>query len=243
MDAMKTLNPSDIPLQPDESIDEFMHGRLRLIQPTCGYRFSIDAVLLAQFATTRVGDRVVDLGTGCGIIPLLLLLTKPVSHVLGLEIQSDLAGQAFRNAWLNGVADKMSVVIADVRNAPLPPLSTDLVVCNPPYRQIATGRVNPNPQKAIARHEILLALDDILQTSKRILKIGGRLALIYPAVRLADMMTRMRSHAVEPKRIRFIHPDGGSESKLVLVEGTAGGRRGVKVLPPLMDPKDLPILS
>ena len=240
---MKTLKSSDIPLQADESIDEFMHGRLRLIQPRCGYRFSIDAVLLAQFVTTRAGDKVVDLGTGCGIIPLLLLLTRPVSHVVGLEIQPDLAGQAFRNAWLNGVAGKMSVVIADAGNAPLPPLSTDLVVCNPPYRQIATGRVNPNPQKAIARHEILLALDDILKTSKRILKIGGRLALIYPSVRIVDMMARMRYHGVEPKRIRFIHSDGKSESKLVLVEGTAGGRRGIKVLPPLLDPRELPILS
>jgi tRNA1Val (adenine37-N6)-methyltransferase len=240
---MKTLKSSDIPLQADESIDEFMHGRLRLIQPRCGYRFSIDAVLLSQFVTTKAGDRVVDLGTGCGIIPLLLLLTMPVSHVVGLEIQPDLAGQAFRNARLNGVAGKMSVVIADARNAPLPPLSTDLVVCNPPYRQIATGRVNPNPQKAIARHEILLALDDILKTSKRILKTGGRLALIYPSVRMVDMMARMRSHGVEPKRIRFIHPSGESESKLVLVEGTAGGRRGIKVLPPLLDPRELPILS
>lgn len=242
-DTMNTFKLSDIPLSPDESIDEFMHGRLRLIQPRRGYRFSIDAVLLAQFVTTKVGDMVVDLGTGCGIIPLLLLLTRHLSHVLGLEIQSDLAGQAFRNASLNGVAGKMSVVVADVRNAPLSPLSTDVVVCNPPYRQFATGRINPNPQKAIARHEILLGLDDILKTSKRILKIGGRMALIYPAVRVVDMMARMRSHGVEPKRIRFIHPSGESESKLVLVEGTAGGRRGIKVLPPLLDPKDLPILS
>ncbi|RJR45367.1 MAG: methyltransferase domain-containing protein [Desulfobacteraceae bacterium] len=240
---MTTLKPSDIPLKADESIDEFMHGRLRLIQPRRGYRFSIDALLLARFVTIKAGDRVVDLGTGCGIIPLLLLLSRPLSHVLGLEIQPDLAGQAFRNASLNGVAGRMSVVIADVKNAPLPPLSTDVVVCNPPYRKFASGRINPNPQKAIARHEILLVLDDILNTARRILKAGGRIALIYPAVRAVDLIVRMRSCGIEPKRIRFIHPNGETESVLVLVEGTAGGRAGIKVLPPLLNPGEMPSLT
>jgi tRNA1Val (adenine37-N6)-methyltransferase len=240
---MNAPSPVDIPLGPDESIDEFMHGRLRLIQPRCGYRFSIDAVLLSEFVTIKPQDRVVDLGTGCGIIPLLLLLKRPVSHVIGLEIQPDMAGQACRNRLLNGFADRMSVVLADIRDLPLAPLSTDVVICNPPYRQAATGRVNPNRQKAIARHEILMVLDDILRGSVRVLKAGGRLAIIYPAVRTVDMLARMRGHGLEPKRMRFIHADGGSESKLVMVEAYAGGRMGLKVLAPLMNPREVPTLS
>ncbi len=240
---MKTLMPADIPLGPEESFDEFMNGRLRLIQPRCGYRFSVDAVLLSEFVTIKPGDRVVDLGTGCGIIPLLLLLKRPVSYVLGLEIQPEMAGQAARNVRLNRFDGKMGVVLADIRNIPLSPLSTDVVICNPPYRQIATGRINPNPQRAIARHEILMVLDDILGASKRILRAGGRLALIYPTARLVDMLARMKGYSLEPKRMRFIHPDGESASKLVLVEACAGGRRGIEVLPPLINPRELSSLS
>lgn len=236
---MKTSRPPDIPLLRDESIDEFMHGQLRLIQSRCGYRFSIDAVLLSEFATIRPGDFVVDLGTGCGIIPLLLLLKAPQAHVLGLEIQPDMAGQASRNALLNGFGGRMSVVLADIRNMPLSTLSVDVVVCNPPYRQAATGRVNPNPQRAIARHELLMVLEDILRGSKRILKAGGRLDIIYPSERVVDMLAKMRSYGLEPKRLRFIHPNGGSESKLVLVEAYSGGRRGLKVLPPLFNPGEI----
>jgi tRNA1Val (adenine37-N6)-methyltransferase len=234
---MASCDTMDIPLHADESIDEFMHGRLRLIQSRSGYRFSIDAVLLSQFVTTREGDRVVDLGTGCGIIPLILLRTRPVLHVFGLEIQPGLAAQAERNASLNGLASRMSIAIADVRSIPLGERTADVVVCNPPYRQIATGRINPNPQRAIARHEILMSLDDILRASKRILRSGGRLALIYPAGRLVDMLAKMRGHGLEAKRIRFIHAEAGAESKLVLVEGCSDGRRGLRVLPPLIDPR------
>lgn len=240
---MKPSRPTEPPLRADESIDGFMHGRLRVIQSRCGYRFSIDAVLLSEFVTTRSGDRVVDLGTGCGIIPLLLLLQRPLSHVLGLEIQPELARQAARNGVLNGFGGRMGVVLADIRNMPLPPLSADVVVCNPPYRRAATGRVNPDPQRAIARHEILMVLDDILSGSKRILKPGGRLAMIYPSERAVEVLAKMRTHGLEPKRVRFIHPDGGSESRLMLVEGCAGGRRGLKVLPPLMKPGEIPISS
>lgn len=240
---MKACPSSEIPLEADETIDEFMHGRLRLIQSKCGYRFSIDAVLLSHFVTTRINDRVVDFGTGCGIIPLILLMTRPIAHVLGLEIQPDLARQAARNAALNGFGGRMSVVVSDIRRIPIAMLSADVVICNPPYRQVSSGRINPNPQRAIARHEILMSLDDILRAAKRILRSGGRVALIYPAGRIGDMVTKMRAHGLEPKRIRFVHPDGVSESKLVMVEGCAGGRRGLKVLPPLLDPKHLPTLT
>jgi tRNA1Val (adenine37-N6)-methyltransferase len=232
---MKRSLPCDVNLRPDESIDEFMDGRLKVIQSKKGYRFSIDAILLSRFVSIRDGDRVVDLGTGCGIIPLLLLLTRPIRRVLGVEIQPDLACQAFRNALLNGFASRMDVIIGDIRTIPIAPLSGDVVICNPPYRQKMSGRINPDPQRAIARHEIMMSLEDILRASKGILKVGGRLAVIYPSVRLVDMMARMESHGLEPKRMRLVYPDGGSEAKLVLLEATSGGRRGLKVLPPLFE--------
>jgi tRNA1Val (adenine37-N6)-methyltransferase len=224
-----------IDLSPDESIDEFMNGRLKLIQSRTGYRFSIDAVLLSEFVSIKKGDKVVDLGTGCGIIPLVLLLRRPVRYVFGLEIQEGLARQTNRNALLNGFSPKMGVIRADIRHPPLTPASVDVVVCNPPYRKKESGRLNPDQQRAIARHEILASLDDILNAARYLLRSEGRLAVIYPAGRLADLMVKMREYGMEPKRVRVVYPGMGSDAKLAMVEATLGGRSGLKILPPLMD--------
>lgn len=232
---MKQSKSRDIELLPDESIDEFMDGRLRLIQSRAGYRFSIDAVLLSEFVTIKEDDVVVDLGAGCGIIPLVLLLKKPVRRAYGIEIQWGLAYQTARNAVLNGFGDRMSVIMGDIRNPPLSVSCADVVVCNPPYRKKNSGRINPDQQRAIARHEILASLDDILNAAKGILKPGGRLGMIYPAARLTDLMVRMRRRGMEPKRLRIIYPGMGSEAKLAMVEACIGGRAGLKVLPPLLD--------
>jgi tRNA1Val (adenine37-N6)-methyltransferase len=232
---MKPSKPHDIELLSDESIDDFMDGSLRLIQSRTGYRFSIDAVLLSEFVTIKEGDVVVDLGAGCGIIPLMLLSKKPVSHAYGLEIQWGLAYQTARNAALNNYSDRMSVIMGDIRNPPLSAMCADVVVCNPPYRRKESGRINPDRERAIARHEILASLDDILNTTKRILRPRGRLAMIYPAERLTDLMTKMRSFGMEPKRLRIIYPGMGSEAKLVMIESSQGGKAGLKLLPPLMD--------
>jgi len=222
-------------------MDAFMDGRLRLIQSKSGYRFSIDAVFLAEFVSTKPGDTVVDLGTGCGIILLLLLLTRRIRYAVGLEIQPDLADQARRNALLNGLDGKMGVIIGDIRHPPLARRKADVVVCNPPYRQKASGRINPDPQRAIARHEIMASLDDILGAARTLLRARGRLAIIYPAERLTDLMVRMRGFDLEPKTLRIVYPALESEAKLVLIEASRGGRIGVKVLPPLMDQGDYSI--
>jgi len=232
---MKSFRPQTVKMQPDESLDEFMEGRLKLIQSRNGYRFSIDAVLLAEFVSIKPGETVVDLGTGCGIIPLMLLLTKQVGHAFGLEIQPPLADQAVRNALLNGFDKKMDVILGDIRHPPLMPSSADVVVCNPPYRPQKSGRINPDPQRAIARHEILASLDDILDIARKLLRPKGRLAMIYPAVRLVDIMVRMKGYNLEPKRLRVIYPSLSSEAKLVLIEASTGGRSGLKVMPPMID--------
>lgn len=232
------MNSSKCPkvtLRSDETMDAFLDGRLKVIQSRTGYRFSIDAVLLAEFVTTRPGDVVVDFGAGCGVIPLVLLLSRPVGFAVGIEIQAELADQAVRNAALNGFNDKMCVIRGDVRRLPLKESSADVVLCNPPYRKKGSGRVNPDHQRAVARHEILLSLDDILHAARRLLRVKGRLAMIYPASRLVDIMVRMRGFGLEPKRLRILYPGTTSESKLVLIEASLGGRGGLKIMPPLFD--------
>jgi tRNA1Val (adenine37-N6)-methyltransferase len=240
---MKPSKFHDRVLKPYESLDEFMGGRLRLIQSRTGYRFSVDAVLLSQFVTVKPGDTVVDLGTGCGIIGLILLLTRRVDSVFGLEIQPYLADLAARNAALNGFQNRMQVIVGDIRHPPFAPGKMDLVVCNPPYRKGLSGRINPDSEKAIARHEIKTSLGDVLSTASEILKPKGRLAMIYPAVRMVDALAEMRSIGLEPKRIRVIYPRMDSEARLVLIEASLRGRAGLTVLPPLMDQGDFSIAS
>ena len=231
---MKSSNLSKVKLGPNEHMDLFLEGRLKLIQSREGYRFSIDAILLSEFVTIRPGDIVVDFGTGCGVMPLILLVTKPVGYAVGLEIQAELASQAARNARLNGLDKKMKVVLGDIKNPPLAEQSADVIICNPPYRQVKNGRINPDVRKAIARHEILASIDDILRAAKRVLKKKGRLALIYPSVRLVDILVAMRRFELEPKIIQINHPNLESGAKLALIEATLRGRPGLEIRAPIL---------
>ena len=169
------------------------------------------------------------------LIPLVILLRSRVGYAYGLEIQPVLANQAVRNAALNGFEKKMGVILGDIRRPPFTRESADVVICNPPYRRRESGRINPDPQRAIARHEIRASLDDILDTARRLLKPKGRLAMVYPASRLVDIIVRLRGFNLEPKRIQVIYPDIKSEAKLVLIEAAAEGRGGLKFLEPLID--------
>lgn len=217
----------------DESVDALLNGRLKLIQSKRGYRFSTDALLLAQFVTVKPGDFLIDLGTGCGVIPLILLSTKRLKRALGLEIQPDLAGQAARNVHINGFSKRMDIVRGDIRFPPLSGDTANIVICNPPYRRVKSGRINPNVSRAIARHEILASLEDILRSARYLMKEKGRLAMIYPTERLIDLLPRARRLSLEPKRIQVVYPDQKSSSKLVLLEATLGARPGLEVLPPI----------
>jgi len=240
---MKPSNPFKVKPGPKERMDLFLEGRLKLIQSGEGYRFSIDAVLLSEFVTIRPRDTVVDFGTGCGVIPLMLLVTKPVGYAFGLEIQAELASQAMRNALLNGLDQKMKVILGDIRNPPLSEKCADVITCNPPYRQVKDGRINPDVRKAIARHEILASLDDILGAAKRLLKKKGRLALIYPSGRLVDVLAAMRRFELEPKTIQFIHPTLESGSKLVLIEAAVRGKPGLEIRAPIRGQGSFSILG
>jgi tRNA1Val (adenine37-N6)-methyltransferase len=231
---MKQSIPPEIELLPDEDIDPFMDGQLRLIQSKDGYRFSIDAVFLSEFVTIKPGDVVVDLGTGCGVIPLILLLTKPVGYAFGLEVQKELAHQAARNTVINGFKDKMSVILGDLKHLSISNRSADVVICNPPYRKVKSGRINPDMRRAIAKHELMASVDDILHAARNILRKKGRLAMIYPAERLVGLVARMRRFTLEPKRIQINYPDLKSSAKLALIEASLGGRPGLEILPPLI---------
>jgi len=220
-------------IEAHETIDSFLEGRLRIIQSRQGYRFSVDALLLAEFVSLRSEDLVVDLGAGCGIISLFLAAKRKVGFIFGVELQEELASQARRNIVLNGLEGKIAVIQGDLRQLPLAPGCADVVVSNPPYRREKSGRINPQPSKAIARHEITASLDDILAAAKALLKRGGRLAVIYPANRLPEVFARMKMREMEPKRLQIIFPDSTSHGELAMIEGRVRGKSGLKILPPI----------
>ena len=216
--------------------DTFFNGRILVKQDRGGYRFSIDAVLLAVQASPRPEDKVVDLGTGCGIISLILAYRHPGLTVYAVEVQAELARLARANVRDNRLQDRITVLDMDMKR--LKPDMTagpvDLVVSNPPYRRSDSGRINPNQQRAIARHELKADLQDVIACTRRILKTSGRFVTIYSAERTADMLWQMRTDNLEPKYIRTVHRNARSGAKLVLVEGTKGGNPGLKIAPPLI---------
>jgi tRNA1Val (adenine37-N6)-methyltransferase len=218
----------------EETLDALFGGRLKILQKKRGYRFSIDAPLLAYFAKSSPDDRIIDLGTGCGIVPLILILRKKAKKITGVEIQPTLADLARRNAALNRCASRFQVWEEDLRklDARAKRKSFDLVITNPPYRKAGSGRLNPHTEKAVARHEIQAILEEVLRAAHYLLADKGRLAMIYPASRFADLMRGLSKHHLEPKRIQFVHSHAGNEARLVLVEALKEGHAEVKVLPP-----------
>jgi len=218
-----------------ETIDQILGGKLKIIQKEKGYRFSIDALLLAHFVRLKKKDHLLELGTGSGVISLILARRWCCERVVGAEIQEDLHEMALRNVVLNGLAHQVSIIPCDVRRieAFLEAKSFDAVVINPPYRKMSSGRINPDDQKAMARHEIGGTLGDFLKAAVYVLKERGRLFIIYPAARVVELFTRMRMFRLEPKRVRVVHSYEDSEGEFLLAEGRKGGREALKVLPPL----------
>lgn len=216
-----------------ETIDSFLNGTLQIIQSRDGYRFSVDALLLAEFVSVKNEDIVVDLGAGCGIISLFLAVKTKASRIIAIEIQDELASQAERNIVLNKLDKKVDIIRGDLRHLPISTRFAHVVVCNPPYRRQKSGRINPGLSKAIARHELLTKLDDILCAGKALLKPGGTFGLIYPANRLTEIFAKMKIHEIEPKRLQIIFPNTHSHAKLAMIEGRLQGKSGLKILPPL----------
>jgi tRNA1Val (adenine37-N6)-methyltransferase len=216
--------------------DTFFDGRLQVRQFRNGYRFSIDAVILADYIRPRPGEIVLDLGAGCGIISLILAYRYPKSTVIGVEIQPDLADLARVNACANGMQARIRILCEDMKELDPTrlPGPVDWVASNPPYRKTDTGRLNPHPQRAVARHEIKVALADVIASARRVLRTGGKFATVYTAERMAEVLYQMQSSGIEPKFCRMIHSGITTNAKLMLIEGVKGGNPGMVVAPPLV---------
>lgn len=217
-------------------MDALFAGELQLFQSRSGYRFSLDALLLADFVTVKRRVRLVDLGTGSAVIPLILARRHPGLTMLGIECQASLVQRARRNVGENGFADRVEIVHGDVReiSQAAEPGSFDMALCNPPYRRASSGRVSPNDEKRVARHEVRGGLSDFVNAAALLLRNKGSAAFIYLADRAVELLAALRTARLEPKRLRFVHSFAGTEAALVLVEAVKLGRAGAKVLPPLI---------
>jgi len=220
----------------EDSLDTLIDGKLRLYQNRKGYRFSLDALLLAHFVTVKRRERIVELGAGNGAIALLLSYLHPFASITALEVQPAMAERAKRSVALNGLEERVTVVAGDLRQIAslFAPSLFDAVISNPPFRSPGSGRISPHREKQIARHEIKGGLKDFLAAAAYLLPTKGRLALIYSAERAIELLTALRAAGLEPKRLRWVHSFAGAEALLLLVEAVKGGRSGVKVAPPLV---------
>ena len=200
----------------DETLDAFYHGRVRVLQKKRGYRFSVDAPLLADFIRTKADDEALDLGTGSGIIALLLSV-KPFKKITALEIQADLADLARRNVQLNGLGGRVEVVEADLRTYE-PGRTFDLVFSNPPYVRKASGFLSPSSEKSAAKHELHGDIGDIMGKTADWLAPKGRACFVYPEARRTDFLAAAGESGLAVRRLRFVHPRAGDPPNLFLVE-------------------------
>ncbi len=230
---------SSVPLrfQPlDETLDTFLDGGLQILQGKKGYRFSLDAILLSQFVRILKDEKVIDLGTGNGILPLLLSKTTKAQAFVGVEIQEELAECARKNVALNHLQDRITILHRDYRDLKevFAPGSFDIVLSNPPYRKYRTGRLNPSDEKAVARHEIKGTLGDLIATASYLLRQKGKCFLIFPASRTVDLLAFLRKRRLEPKRLQLVYPFISADAKFVLAESIKSSGAELKILAPLI---------
>ena len=225
-----------IDLYEGERIDELHRNGYRIIQKKDGFCFGMDAVLLSGFAAVREGERALDLGCGTGIIPLLLEAKTRGRHFTGLEIQKEMADMAARSVRLNGLEDKIEIIEGDIKEAGriFGGASFDVITANPPYMNDRHVLKNPDLPKAIARHEVLCTLQDVVREAAKALRPGGRFYMVHRPRRLIEIITELTGRGLEPKRIKFVHPFADREAKMVLIEAARGGGSFVKVEKPLI---------
>ena len=223
-------------LKENERIDDLQRNGYRIIQDPDRFCFGMDAVLLSGFATVKDGARVLDLGTGTGIIPILLEAKTGAAHLTGLEIQADSADMARRSVALNGLEEKIDIVTGDIKEAGriFDAASFDVITCNPPYMIGRHGLKNPEDAKAIARHEILCTLEDVAEQTAKLLKPGGKFFLVHRPFRLAEIMVTLKKYKLEPKRMQLVYPFVDKEPNMVLLEAARGGRPRMTVEKPLI---------
>jgi len=222
-------------IREDETVEALFGGRLKILQKKKGYRYTIDSILLAHFVELKEEERLLELGAGSGVISLVLAFRNPSIRITGIEIQDGLAGMAGRSVALNDLVGRVEIFHGDARNAGnfVEARSFDVAVFNPPYRKMGSGKMNPQEEKALARHEVAGSVTDFLRAARHALKPGGRACLIYPCSRMVEALHRMRSEKLEPKRLRMVHSRPESRGDFILVEGMKGGGEELSVLPPL----------
>ena len=223
-------------LKKNERIDDLQRNHYKIIQDPERFCFGMDAVLLSGFARAKEGDRVLDLGTGTGIIPILMEAKTQAAHFTGLEIQHESADMAARSVSLNHLEGKIEIVTGDIKEAfsLFGAASFDVVTCNPPYMTEHHGLTNPEAPKAIARHELLCTLEDVISQAARLLKPGGNFYMVHRPFRLVDIITLLRTYGVEPKRMKMVYPFVDKEPNMVLIEANRGGRPRLSVEKPLI---------
>lgn len=220
-----------------ETQDAICGGEVQLLQHLHGYRFTLDPVLLAHFvAEAHEAGATVDLGTGCGIIPLILAKKFGWSELLGVELQPGLYDLARRNVRLNGSEGEVALALGDLRETPrlFPRAAFAHVVANPPYRKARAGHLNPDVEKATARHELKCQLRDVTLAATWLLRDWGTLSVVYPAGRLAELLTALRDVELTPTRMQLVHARAHRPAKLVLVSATRGSDAPLLVSPPLV---------
>lgn len=226
----------NVELKENERIDDLQRNGYKIIQNPAGFCFGMDAVLLSGFTRVKDGERVLDLGTGTGIIPILLEAKTQGSHFSGLEIQKSMAEMARRSVKMNGLEQKIDIVTGDIKKAGqiFNRASFDVITCNPPYMNHSHGLKNPELPKAIARHEVLCSLEDVVREAAGLLKPGGRFYLVHRPHRLIEIITALTYYKLEPKRMKLVHPYINKDANMVLIEAIRGARSMIKVESPII---------
>lgn len=232
-------------LLPSERIDDLQRKGYKIIQNTEKFCFGMDAVLLSSFASVKADEKVLDMGTGTGIIPILLEAKTEGEHFTGLEIQSESAEMAGRSVKLNSLEEKIDIVEGDIKEASniFGKNIFNVVTVNPPYMNDLHGIKNPDMPKAIARHEVLCTLEDVVREASYVLKQNGRMYMVHRPHRLVEIIQAMKKYKLEPKRIRFVHPYEDKEANMVLIEALKGGKSMVKIEKPLVVYKDVNVYT
>lgn len=227
---------TDLSLNENERLDDLQRCGYRIIQDPERFCFGMDAVLLSGFAAAAAGERVLDLGTGTGIIPILMEAKTKAAHFTGLELQQDSADMARRSVALNRQEAKITIVTGDIKKAAdlFPAASFDVITANPPYITEHHGLENPAAPKAIARHELLCTLADVVNAAGRLLRPGGNFFMVHRPFRLAEIMSCFLAHGLEPKRLRLVYPYVDKEPNMVLLAANRGGRSRLTVEKPLI---------
>lgn len=230
----QTQQYTNFEIREGERLDDLIRGGLKIIQAPSAFCFSMDPVLLSNFAMVKKGDRVVDLCTGTGVIPLLLSTRAELDKIVGVEIQETSVERAQRSIIGNGLADLINVVHGDVREADklLGVGGFDLITANPPYLPVGRGSQNQTGEITIARHEVMCSLRDVVRSASRLVKFGGRVAMVHRPERLAELIIEMNAHQLKLRRMQLVYPGPGKRPNMVLVEAQLGGNPELIILEP-----------